>query len=203
MTASAGNDGAPVLLTLVENHQRNRLTTFFRTILAIPHAIALYILNLVLAVVIFLSWVAAIFTGRNPAGLRDFTIGTLRWQSRAYAYIFLLTDEYPPFSFDAGGYPVDIEVPAPGQLNRFAVFFRVILLIPATFVSIVVILGLYVMVILAWISGVFAGRVPEGIYRTIAGGIQYLIRYNAYYFLVTPTYPAQLFGPAKLLPAKI
>jgi hypothetical protein len=200
MATPYANDGLPVLLTLSADYRRNRLTTFFRAILAIPHFIVLYVLNIVVAVVVFLAWFAALFTGRNPEGLRTFTIGVLRWQARVAAYYCLLTDQYPPFSFESGGYPVDIAVAPAGNLNRLAVFFRIILIIPAALMSIVVGIVLYVLVFVAWLTGVFAGKVPDGIYGTIAGGLQWAMRYNAYYFLVTPTYPAQLFGPAQLTP---
>ena len=42
--------------------------------------------------------------------------------------LYLLTDDYPPFTFDDDlAYPVVIAIPPPGRLNRFAVFFRFIL----------------------------------------------------------------------------
>jgi Domain of unknown function (DUF4389) len=198
MAAPAGIDGAPLQLILVEDRERNRLTTFFRAILAIPHFIVLYALHAVVSIVVFLAWFAALFTGRNPDGLRDFTIGVLRWQTRVWAYYYLLTDKYPPFSLDTGDYPVDVEVAPAGQLNRLAVFFRIILVIPAALLSFVVLIALYVVVVVAWFAGVFTGKVPEGIYGTIAGGLQYVTRYSAYYYLITPTYPAQPFGPAEL-----
>jgi Domain of unknown function (DUF4389) len=196
-----GNDGAPLLLTVVEDHKRSRLTTFFRALLAIPHFIVLYVLNIVVSVVVLLAWFAALFTGRNPAGLRDFTVGVLRWQIRVLSYYFLLTDEYPPFSMDPGGYPIDIEVAPAGHLNRLAVFFRFILAIPAALLSFVVGIVLYVLGLVAWLSGVFAGRVPAGIYGTIAGCLQFYARFSAYHYLITPTYPGQPFGPAQLRPS--
>lgn len=202
MTSPVVSDGAPVLLTLADDRRRNRLTTFFRGILVLPHLVVLYVLNIVVSVVVLLAWFAALFTGRNPHGLRTFTIGVLRWQTRVGAYSCLLTDDYPPFSLDAGGYPVDIAVPPAGQLNRLAVFFRFILIIPAALLSIVVAIVLYVLVVVAWFSGVFAGSVPEGVYGTIAGALQFSTRYSAYHYLVTPTYPSQLFGPAQLGPAQ-
>jgi hypothetical protein len=163
----------------------------------------LYVLNIVVSVIVVLAWFAALFTGRNPDGLRNFTIGVLRWQARVAAYYCLLTDDYPPFSLDPGGYPVDIEVAPAGPLNRLAVFFRIFLIIPAALLSIVVAVVLYVLVVVAWLTGIFAGNVPAGIYGTIAGALQYVTRYNAYHYLVTPTYPAQPFGPAQLRPPTI
>lgn len=78
---------------------RNRLTVFFRYFLAIPHIIVLAILGMVAYFVLFFAWVAALLTGRVPGGLHGFLAGILRWQMRYSAYLLLLVDDYPPFSF--------------------------------------------------------------------------------------------------------
>ena len=80
--------------------QRNRLTVAFRLILAIPHFIVLGILTLANVFVLLIAFFAVLFTGRWPAGLRDFTLGVMRWFLRLEAYMFLLTDDYPPFALD-------------------------------------------------------------------------------------------------------
>jgi len=79
---------------------RNRLTTFFRPILLIPQVIVVAFLGIAAAVVIFIAWFAVLITGRWPDGLRDFLLGYLRWTIRLNGYALLLTDEYPPFSFE-------------------------------------------------------------------------------------------------------
>jgi hypothetical protein len=78
---------------------RNRATTFFRIILAIPHFVILGILGYVMVVVGFIAWLVALFTGRLPDGLHNFIAGYVRWTMRVYGYLLLLVDEYPPFSF--------------------------------------------------------------------------------------------------------
>jgi hypothetical protein len=75
-----------------------RLSTFFRIILVIPHVILLYVLQLAFYVTTFIAWWAILFVGRYPRGLHTFGAGVLRWSNRVYAYIYLLTDSYPPFS---------------------------------------------------------------------------------------------------------
>ena len=77
---------------------RNRLTTAFRLILAIPQIIVLAVLFLAVFVVVVIALFAVLFTGRWPAGLRDFVLGVARWWLRVDAYLLLLTDDYPPFS---------------------------------------------------------------------------------------------------------
>ncbi|OIV35768.1 hypothetical protein BIV57_19965 [Mangrovactinospora gilvigrisea] len=47
--------------------------------------------------------IALLFTGRYPRGIFDLVIGLHRWQIRVFAYVGLLTDEYPPFRLDQGG----------------------------------------------------------------------------------------------------
>jgi Domain of unknown function (DUF4389) len=79
---------------------RNRLTTFFRFILVIPHWIALAVLGIAAWVVILIAAVAVLFTGSWPEGMRTFIVGLFRWSTRVNAYFLLLTDEYPPFNLD-------------------------------------------------------------------------------------------------------
>ncbi|MGA8988434.1 DUF4389 domain-containing protein [Aeromicrobium sp.] len=76
---------------------RNRVTIFFRLILALPQFIVLAVFGIALGVVLVIGWFAVLITGRWPAGLRDFVIGMLRWSTRVNAYLYLMTDEYPPF----------------------------------------------------------------------------------------------------------
>jgi hypothetical protein len=79
---------------------RNRLTVALRIIWMIPALIVTYIIG----IVAFVCWVigafAVLFTGSWPDGLRSWVEKGLRAYLRLYAYIFLLTDKYPPMSFD-------------------------------------------------------------------------------------------------------
>jgi hypothetical protein len=79
---------------------RNRLTAFFRIILAIPQLIVLVALVVAAFVVTVIAFFAVLFTGQWPAGMRDFVVKTWRWQLRVEVYLALLTDTYPPFALD-------------------------------------------------------------------------------------------------------
>ncbi len=62
-----------------------------------------------LELVILISAIILLVTGRYPVGLYDLTMGAMRWTYRVIAYVALMTDEYPPFRLDQGGSepPVD------------------------------------------------------------------------------------------------
>jgi hypothetical protein len=80
--------------------ERNRLTVAFRIILVIPQLLVLAALGIAASVVAVIAFFAVLFTGRWPAGLRDFVVNVARWYVRVEAYWLLLTDEYPPFAFE-------------------------------------------------------------------------------------------------------
>jgi hypothetical protein len=68
-------------------------------LLAIPHYIVLFFLQIGVLFAAIGAWVAILFTGRYPRGLFDFIEGVLRWHNRVVGYAFtLVTDRYPPFS---------------------------------------------------------------------------------------------------------
>jgi hypothetical protein len=79
---------------------RNRLTVFFRVILAIPQAIVLAFVGLALYFVYLIAFFVVLFTGHWSEGMRNFVLGVMQWYIRFLAYVLLLTDTYPPFGFD-------------------------------------------------------------------------------------------------------
>ena len=122
---------APPALLIERVQRRGRLSVAFRLLLVLPQAIALYVLSLVGAVVVVLGWFAALALGRLPEPFARYLCHVTRYATRVNAYLFLLTDRYPPFRLSAEDYPVRVAL-APGRLNRLAVLFRLILVIPAS-----------------------------------------------------------------------
>lgn len=96
-----GDAAYPASLAFVDAERvRNRLTVGFRLILIIPHMIVVGLLSIAWWVTSCVAWFAILFTGNYPQGLYDFGVGVLRWFIRVEAYLLLLVDEYPPFSFE-------------------------------------------------------------------------------------------------------
>jgi hypothetical protein len=71
---------------------------FVKAILLIPHMIVLWFVYIGAIVATWVGFVIAAFTGRLPEGIQDFVAGTLQWWTRVVAWLYGLTDEYPPFS---------------------------------------------------------------------------------------------------------
>jgi hypothetical protein len=78
--------------------QLNRFLPLVKWLLAIPHYIVLFFLEIGAFVAVVVAWFAVLFTGRYPQGLFRYVEGVIRWHARVIAYaFFLVTDEYPPF----------------------------------------------------------------------------------------------------------
>ncbi|MDB5077274.1 MAG: hypothetical protein JWO42_3453 [Chloroflexi bacterium] len=69
-----------------------------KLVILIPHYLVLYVLGLVSGLLLYISWIPVLFTGRYPTWGYTLFGGTIRWTARFYAYLFGITDVYPPFS---------------------------------------------------------------------------------------------------------
>jgi hypothetical protein len=98
-----GEGPYPLKLDVQPVEEHNRLTTFFRFILAIPHFIVLFFLGIAAFLLTIVAWFAILITGEYPAGFYDFVVGVMRWAVRVTAYMLLFVDEYPPFSLEEEG----------------------------------------------------------------------------------------------------
>ena len=184
----------PVLVAFAGPRRQNRATVLFRAILAIPVLICLYFARYVAWLVLVTGWFGALFTGRLPDYAAGFLAGYQRLEVRTYAYLLLLTDRYPPIGGQDPDYPVSVEI-SRGRLNRAAVFFRMVLIIPASLVAAVLVYGLGpILMIPTWLIVLIGGRMPQPLHQAIAASVRYWARMKAYWYLLTDVYPAGLFG---------
>ena len=189
---------------------RNRLTTAFRLLLAIPHLVLVGGVGTSLAyggsrstsslggeagllggVAFFLaviSWFTIVISGNHISGIRQFTTFYLRWRVRALAYIMLLEDRYPPFG-DAP-YPTACEVEDPAvPRDRLSVAFRLLLGIPHFIALFFVMCAWCLTSVVAWLLILVTGKYPAGLYDFGVGALRWLIRVEAYMLLLVDEYP--------------
>ena len=192
---------APVLVAFAGPAPQSRLTVAFRIFLAIPQLIVLWLLGVAAGVITIIGWFGALFTGRLPVFAADFLTGYLRWLSRVYAYNYLLTDVYPPFTLDDADYTVRLAV-TPGRLNRLAVLFRFFLLIPCWIVQAVVSYGaLTIFMFVTWLIVLVTGQMPDAIHQGLAAVLRYQVRTLGFAMMLTSAYPGGLFGDPQAQPA--
>lgn len=174
--------------------RQDRLTVLTRLILAVPHFICLAIAGSATLIVITGGWLVALVKGRSSGPAAEYLAGYHQWKTRLHAYLLLLTDKYPPVGWRNDLYPVDVAV-SPGQLNRMAVLFRFILVIPALLTDVMLACGLVAIVMpITWLTVLTLGEMPQPLHDAITAVTRYLARVNGYMYLLTSTYPAGLFG---------
>jgi len=191
---------------------RNRLTVFFRLLLALPHLILVGgpvallsaasnrengssynwgansgVLGVVAAVAAIISWFAIVITGSQPDGLWSLVAFYMRWRVRAVAYVALLRDEYPPFG--DGPYPAGMDVAPPATRNRLAVAFRLILAIPHIIAVWAIGIAWVITTIIAWFAILFTGEYPAGLYRFGVGALRWTTRVETYLLLLHDDFP--------------
>ena len=104
--------------------------------------------------------------------------GLLRWTTRVNAYYYLLTDVYPPFTFDDDpSYPVRVAIPEPQRLNRAEVFFRYFLALPVAIVAAIVLwCAGTLMAFIAWLIVLVAGQLPPSLHLAYPAVIRFQTR---------------------------
>jgi hypothetical protein len=100
-TDQAGAMPDPAVLAIDEPGEMNRWLPLVKALLAIPHLIVLSLLGIAAFFVWIVAFFAVLFTGAWPKGMRDFMVGLSRWSFRVTAYVYFMTDDYPPFSLAA------------------------------------------------------------------------------------------------------
>ena len=210
----AARESHPVDVSVVPSlSARNRLTSAFRIILALPHLVLVGapvalglsglwpphgehmewttgggLLGAAAIGVTVIAWFAIIFTGRMPSGLWNFSVFYLRWRVRAAAYVALLRDEYPPFG--EASYFAELAVPPqPEYRDRVSVAFRVILAVPHLVIVWLLGVAWFVTSVFAWFAILLTGKYPPGLYEFSVGVLRWSTNVEAYLLLLHDQYP--------------
>ena len=180
----------PVTFTSEWVEPRSRLTTFFRWLLVIPHAIVVFLWGIAAFFAVVGAWFALVFTGRWPQGLYDFVASFLRYTTFVNGYAYLLTDRFPPFSGNDPTYPVQLGIgPPKAEYSRLKAGFRMILYIPVYVIAYALSIVATVGVVLAWFAIVILGRQIEPLQQMVILGISYQQRAAAYACLISEDWP--------------
>ena len=192
----ANVDDHPIGLVVEDDLRRNRLTVFFRLLLAIPQAIWLGLWSIAAWVAVIIAWFAALVTGSVPAGLHMFLARYLRAATHFYSYVLLLADPWPPFGGAEGTYPVDLRVDPPAPQSRLTVLFRLVLAIPAFLLSYVFRVVNQLLAFLGWFYCLFAGHMHQGMRDLSLWMVRYEFQTYAYLLLLTGRYPSLAGAPS-------
>ena len=160
------NPGYPITAGLNAPSEIARWRVIGNPILAIPHMVLLYILQLVTGVAVFVAWFIVLFTGQIPDGIGNFVAGVHRYQWRVISYILFLREPYPAFGVpggyaDPGGDPAWLQISPPQHFNRLAVLLRFIFIIPQALFGIVLGIAAYLAVIVAFFAVLIVLRLTE------------------------------------------
>ena len=185
----------PIGLVVDDDLRRNRLTVFFRLLLAIPQFIWLGLWGIVAYLGWIVAWFVALVTGRVPGGLHAFLARYVRATTHVYAYVLLLADPWPPFGGTPGSYTVDLRVDAPERQSRLTILFRLLLAIPALLLSYVFRIVNQLVAILGWFYCLATGRMHEGMRDLSAWMLRYEVQTYCYLGLLTGRYPSLAGGP--------
>jgi hypothetical protein len=180
----------PIRVIVNDDLQRNRLTVFFRLILAIPLFLWLTLWGVIALLAAVVNWFATLFAGRSPEGLHGFLATFLRFTTHVRAYALLIADPYPGFTGREGSYPIDLEVAPPEDQSRLTVFFRVILAIPALLLTNILSNLSQLLAVFSWFIALVMGRVPEGLRNFAALALRFETQTYAYLLLLTQRYPS-------------
>lgn len=187
--AETATPSYPVTFDVQYPEELSRWLIFVKWLLAIPHFLILYALNTVANVITFIAFFAILFTKRYPRGLFEFWVNVNRWSTQVTAYAGLMRDEYPPFSWEPGQYPITYDVAYPEELGRWLPLVKWLLAIPHLIVLIFLYLGVILASIVVWFAILFTKRYPRGLFNYIVGVLRWQARVTAYTNLLRDEYP--------------
>jgi hypothetical protein len=146
-------------------------------------------------IVAFLAWFAILVKGRMPPGMRDVVTYALTYATQVGAYFFLVTGRFPDSNLRTvpmlprPPHPVSMRNEDAPERNRLTVFFRLILVLPHAVWLLLWGLVVFLAAIVAWIIGIFMGRIPAGLHRFFAAYIRYDAHVTAFGSLAGGPFP--------------
>ena len=200
----------PARLNVDYSDQHDRVTTLFRIVLIIPIGIVYAVLTAgetrtvydqsgqvvsttsggIVAGLFVATLLMILFRQRYPRWWFDFALELTRFGTRIGAYFVLLTDQYPS-TVEEQQVHLHLDYPdVEHDLNRWLPLVKWLLAIPHYLILIVLSVGAFFAVVIAWFAILFTGRYPRGLFDFVVGVARWALRVQAYAFLlITDRYP--------------
>jgi len=203
------NTQYPAQLEIDYPAKLNRVTTFFRVILAIPIFIILSLLagtglgwyaddngqglvqtGSVLSGLLLATGLMIVFRQAYPRWWFDFNLELNKFSIRVGAYLLLLTDRYPS-TVDEQSVHLTLQYPdAKKDLNRWLPLVKWLLAFPHYIVLFVLSVAVGFTTIVAWFAILFTGNYPKSLFDFAVGVSRWSLRVSAYsQLLITDKYP--------------
>ena len=185
----------------VQLENRDRATAFARIVIAFPVFIFVSSFSIetffsanpmqTYGLVVLPVVLALLFRGVYPSYVLSFNKALFGLVNRVWAYIALLTDEYPSIEDSKVVQITYPEVDGGKSLSRGLPLIKWLFAIPLYIVGVVYSIYGFIMLIVAWFSILFTGSMPESSADVIARVTQYWNRIYGYaVILVTDEYPS-------------
>ena len=174
---------------VVYTESRNRVTTLFRYILAIPHLIVSAAWGYFAQILAVVQWFIVLFTGKRNRSIWGLQNDYVGYNTRVGSYVALMYDSYPPFGTDVGATGVTYSLEFEESANRLTNALRLLWAIPAAFIAVFVSIGACFVVVVSWLAIVLSGKHPRGMFDFVLKALRFSVRLNTYAMLMTDTYP--------------
>jgi hypothetical protein len=178
----------------------DRVSTFFRIFAAIPILILVALVEgitftngpegggtttaAIAGVVVLPVVLMLLFRRKYPGWWFDWNLELTRFTTRIGAYLALLDDSYPSTD-EAQSVHLDIDRPDGSRLSRWMPLIKWLLAIPHLVILLVLGIGAFFVVVLAWFAILFTGRYPRWAFDYVVGVFRWSLRVQAYAVLLT------------------
>jgi hypothetical protein len=186
----------------IDLDNRNRATVFWRGIIVLP--VWIFVASFTpqsfssdsaaaigaTGFVVLPTVLAILFRGIYPSYVLSFNHALVELETRLFAYILLLNDDYPSIERNPRVAVLFPDVEGGAKLNRGLPLVKWLLAIPLYIVGLFYLVLTLIATVLAWALTSLTGKYPEWAAEIVLGTIAYWNRVQGYaWLLVTDEYP--------------
>ena len=186
----------------IDLENRNRATVFWRVIIVMP--VLIFVTSFApnafsddsaaaIGATGFLflpTFLAILFRGIYPSYVLSFNHALVELETRLYAYLFLLNDDYPSIERNPRVAVLFPDVEGGAKLNRGLPLVKWLLAIPLYIVGLFYLVLTIIATVLAWVQTSLTGNYPKWAAEIALGTLSYWNRVQGYaWLLVTDEYP--------------